>query len=147
MSPEITCDIIEQHMHRSGCASALFVCFVCGLMHQSKAMIMSRRSVNLTSLSHPVEIFLLTVPRRCFFCGSSLLFMFRVCHDFLSVHCSLMVTCWEYANLLALLYVKFYCLFVTLQYGVLVQVWYLIVSIPDLCLLTYFNHFSWASSD
>ena len=28
-----------------------------------------------TSLSHPV-IFLLTVPRRCFFCGSLLLFVF-----------------------------------------------------------------------
>ena len=24
-----------------------------------------------------------------------LLFMFRVCHAFLSVHCSLVVTCWE----------------------------------------------------
>ena len=31
------------------------------------------------------------------------------------------------------------CVFVTFSVGVLVQVWYLIVSIPDLCLLTYFN--------
>ena len=31
-----------------------------------------------------------------------------------------------------------YCIFVTLPCGVLGQVWYLIVSIPDLCLLTYF---------
>ena len=31
-----------------------------------------------TSLSPPVKIFLLTVPRRCFFCGSFLLFVFRV---------------------------------------------------------------------
>ena len=31
------------------------------------------------------------------------------------------------------------CVFVTFSVGVLVQVWYLIVSIPDLCLLIYFN--------
>ena len=36
---------------------------------------------------------------RCFFCGSFLLFMFRVCLAFWSVHCSLVVTCWERANL------------------------------------------------
>ena len=29
--------------------------------------------------------------------------MFRVCHVFLSVHCSLVFTCWERADLLALL--------------------------------------------
>ena len=28
---------------------------------------------------------------------------------FMSVHCSLVVTCWERAGLLALLYVMFYC--------------------------------------
>ena len=44
----------------------------------------------------------------------------------------------ERANLLALLYVMFSCVFVTFQCGVLGQVWYLIVSIPDLCLLIYF---------
>ena len=31
------------------------------------------------------------------------------------------------------------CAFVTIQYCVLGQVWYLIVSIPDLCLLSYFG--------
>ena len=41
-------------------------------------------------------------------------------------------------DLLALLYVMFSCVFVTFPYGVLGQVWYLIVSIPDLCLLSYF---------
>ena len=30
------------------------------------------------------------------------------CHAFLSVHCSLVVSCWERANLLALLYVTFF---------------------------------------
>ena len=37
-----------------------------------------------------------------------------------------------------LLYVTFYCVFVTFHYSVLGQVWYLIVSIPDICLLPYF---------
>ena len=65
--------------------------------------------------------------------------MFRVCHAFLSVHCSLVVTCWERAGLLALLYVMFYCVFVTFLYVVLGQVGYLMVSIPNLCLLTYYS--------
>ena len=68
--------------------------------------------------------------------------MFRVCHAFLSVHCSLVVTCWERANLLAILYVMFSCVFVTFPFGVLGQVWCLIVSIPYLCLLTYFANVS-----
>ena len=40
--------------------------------------------------------------------------MFRVCHAFFSVYCSLVVTCMERAGLLALLCVMFYCVFVTL---------------------------------
>ena len=52
--------------------------------------------------------------------------------------CSHVATCWERVNLLALLYVMFSCIFVTFQYDVLGQVWYLIVLIPDLCLLPYF---------
>ena len=91
---------------------------------------------NIT-LSPPVKYVLLTVPRRCFFSGSFLLFMFRVCHAFLSVHCCLVVTCWERDYLLALLYMMF-STFLSLSHDVLGQVWYLIISIPDLCLLTYF---------
>ena len=34
------------------------------------------------------------------------------------------------------------CEFVTFSIGILGRVWYLIVSIPDLCTLTYF-HFRW----
>ena len=64
--------------------------------------------------------------------------MFRVCQAFLSVHCSLVVTCWESADLLAPLSVMVSCVFVTFPCGVLGQVWYLIVSVPDLYLLTYF---------
>ena len=38
-----------------------------------------------------------------------------------------------------LLFVPFYCVFVTFPCGILGQVWYLIVSIPDLCRLSYFH--------
>ena len=38
------------------------------------------------------------------------------------------------------LFVMFYCVFDTFPCGVLDQVCYLIVSIPDLCLLTYALH-------
>ena len=63
--------------------------------------------------------------------------MFRVCHAFLSVHCSFVVNCWERANFLALFCAMSYCGFVTFPFGVLGQMWYLIVSIPDLCHLTF----------
>ena len=41
-------------------------------------------------------VFLPTVPRRCFFCGSFLLFLFHVClcNTVVSVFCSLVITCW-----------------------------------------------------
>ena len=51
--------------------------------------------------------------------------------------CSLLVTCWERAAFLSLLYVMFSCVFVTFPYGILGQVRYLIVLIPDLRLLPY----------
>ena len=51
-----------------------------------------------------------------------LLFMFRVCQGFSSVHCSLVVTCWERANLLALVFCDVSLCFVTFPYGVLGQV-------------------------
>ena len=55
-------------------------------------------------------VFLLTFPWRCFFCGFFLLHMFRVCHAILSsIYCSLVVTCLERTDLLALLYVVIYC--------------------------------------
>ena len=83
-------------------------------------------------------MFLLTVQRRCFICGTFLLFVFRVCRVFLSVHCSLVVTYWEKTDLFALFCVVFCCVFVVFPSGVLGQVWCLIVSIPDPCLLSYF---------
>ena len=48
------------------------------------------------------KILLLNVPRWYFFCGSFVLFMSCVCHAFMSVHCCLVVTCLERADLLAL---------------------------------------------
>ena len=83
--------------------------------------------------------YLLTVPRRCFFCGPLLLFTFHVylCYAALSFPCILVITCWERADLLALLCVMFSCVCVHFPYGVSAKVWYLIVSIPDLYQLLY----------
>ena len=64
---------------------------------------------------------------------------FQICVSCLSVILSIIVhTCWERAELLALLYVMFSCVFVTFPYGDLGQVWYLIVYSPYLYLLSYF---------
>ena len=59
-----------------------------------------------------------------------------VSHAFASVHGCLVVTCWERADLLALVG-DVYCIFVTFPCGILGQVWYLIVSFLDLCRLSY----------
>ena len=64
---------------------------------------------------------------------------FFLCYAVLIVPCSIFITCLERVYLLTLLCVVFSYLFVTFQYGVLGQVWYLMVSIPDLCLPLYFN--------
>ena len=61
-----------------------------------------------------------------------------VCHSFASVLCCLVVTCWEGLTSWSL-FVMFYCVCVTFPCGILGQVWYLIVSIPDLCRVSYFE--------
>ena len=61
------------------------------------------------------------------------------CYAFASVHCCLVVTCLERADLLALV-CDVYCGFVTFSCGIPGQVWHLIVSIPDLCNLSYFYY-------
>ena len=65
-----------------------------------------------------------------------------VCYTVLHVPCSLMVTAGKGLTswLLALLYVMFTCVFVTFPYGVLGQVRYSILSIPNLCILPDFFH-------
>ena len=67
------------------------------------------------------------------------IFMICVCHVLLSVHCCLEVTCREWPDLLAFLYVMFCCVFVTFSCGIFGQVLCLVVSIPERCLLSYFN--------
>ena len=52
----------------------------------------------------------------------------------LSLPCSLVITCRERADFLALWCVVFSSVFVIFPYSVPDQVWYLIVSILDLCL-------------
>ena len=68
----------------------------------------------------------------CYFC---LVFVMLPCT---SAYWCLVATCWERADLF-----DFVCdvVFevVTFPIGILVQVWRLIVSIPDLCPLSYFN--------
>ena len=66
-----------------------------------------------------------------------MLFMSCVFHAFASVQCCLVVTCWERADLLAL--VCDVCVFFIFPCGILGQVGYLIVSIPDLCCLSYYK--------
>ena len=61
----------------------------------------------------------------------------------MSVSFSLVITCWKKADLLDLVYVMFFLCFITFPYSVLGQVWYLIISTPDLCILPYF---SWSPS-
>ena len=63
-----------------------------------------------TGLSPPVRILLLTVPRWYFFGGSFVLFLYYVSHAFASAHWCPVVT-W----------------------------WFLVVSISDLCPLSYFH--------
>ena len=65
-------------------------------------------------------------------------FVYCVSHAFASVHCCLGITCWERADLLALVG-DVYCIFVTFRCDILCQVWYLIVSFLDLCRLTHVN--------
>ena len=81
-------------------------------------MLTSATSMWERRLDLKVYVFLLTIPWRCFFCGSFLLLMFRVCHAILSsIYCSPVVTCLERAELLALLYMVIYC-FLSLPNGV-----------------------------
>ena len=60
------------------------------------------------------------------------------CHTALSVSFSHEVTFWERADLLVLV-CDVSCAFVTFPYSVLGEVWYIIVSILDLCLLSNFQ--------
>ena len=56
---------------------------------------------------------------------------------FTSVHCCLVVTCWERTDVLALTG-DIYCIFATFPCIIMGQVSILIVSFSDLCHLSYF---------
>ena len=62
-----------------------------------------------------------------------------LCNIVFPISCSLVVTCLERADPLALMYVMFCCVLVTFPYDVLGLVCYLILLIPDLCHLPYFG--------
>ena len=68
----------------------------------------------------------------CFF------FMCYVCHAFASFHCCLMGPLKERVGLLALV-CDVYSDLVNFPFGILGQVWCLIVSNPNLCPLSYFE--------
>ena len=55
-----------------------------------------------------------------------------------SVYMCIVVTCWERADLLDLVCGVLLCV-CHFPISILGQVWYLIVSIPDFCTLTYLN--------
>ena len=60
---------------------------------------------------------------------------------FVNTRCLFVATLWSPVGkeqTLALLNLMLSCVFVTFLFGVLGQVWYLIVSIPDHCLPPYF---------
>ena len=61
-----------------------------------------------------------------------LMFHFCFCYAALPVPCSFETTCWENEDLLALLYL-YSTVFITFPYGIQIQVWYLTVSISDIC--------------
>ena len=62
--------------------------------------------IHKLTLSPPVILFLLTVPRRCFFCGYASCWCVLCCAA-MSVPCSLVVTCRERAGLLAVVFCHF----------------------------------------
>ena len=103
------------------------------------ALIHTRYKGAFKHILSPLVLFLLIVLKRCFFCESLILFVFYVCHADLPVPSCSQPTCVFLAALWSPAGKVFscFCGFVTFPYGVLGQVWYLIVSIPELCLLPY----------
>ena len=107
-------------------------------MRQSACLVVNSITVVAVNIFKPSSIFY-----RPFQGGASFVDPFRyLCFVIvLSVSCSRVITWREWADqpdLLALLRLMFTCVFVTVHYGVLCQVRYLIVSITDFCLRPYF---------
>ena len=69
-----------------------------------------------------------------------MLFLYCVCHAFASAHCCLIIWSPAGKGLTSWLsFVVLNCVVVSFSFGILGQVWYLIVSIPDICPLSYFH--------
>ena len=83
------------------------------------------------------KIFLLTVPKRYFFCGSFVGHLCYLCIVFFMVSRLFIAAFWSPAGR-GFLFVMFNCVFVTFPCGILGQVWCLIVSMSDLCRHSYF---------
>ena len=89
------------------------------------------------------KIFFLTVPRQCFFCGSFMSFLSCICYAF--VRFCLLMPCGHLLGKGWPLGFRLWCLIVKLSLNShwymswVDQVWCLIVSIPDLCPLSYFD--------
>ena len=64
-----------------------------------------------------------------------------VCHAFATVHCCLVVTCRQRLNSW-LMFVMDIVILLLFPFGILGQMLYLVVSIPDPCCLSYFNNTS-----
>ena len=117
-------EIMNWHVRGLSCKQNIYVSW----STSEQRVRLARRETGLNNL--------LTVQRRCFFCWSFMLSLSCICFVMLScasVSWCLVVTCWERTDLLALV-----C-DVTFPFGILGQVWYLIVLIPDFCPLFYFN--------
>ena len=113
-------------------------------MHSNILIISTHHRVRLVTLNmlKPSSIYLTDRSRAVLFCGSFLLFLCFVFALLYSIVCSLQpcdrllgkgLTSW--LSCVCVLFVSF----VTFPYGVPGQVRYFIVSIPDLCLLHYFD--------
>ena len=63
--------------------------------------------------------------------------LYYLCPVFVMLSCPFIAALWSPAGK-GLTFVMFNCVFVTFPCGILGQVWYLIVSISDLCHLSYF---------
>ena len=81
------------------------------------------------------KIYLLAVSRRYFFC----VFLSCVCYAFARLFIDALLSPAGKGLIAWLSFVMSNCVFVTFPRGILGQVWYLIVLIPDLWPLSYFS--------
>ena len=119
------------------------VCYVLLCVFSMFALILmlaSATSMWERRLDLKVYSFSLIIPWRCFFCG----FFFVACVSCLSCYLVvyLLQSCGHLLGKgrpLGSLVCGYSLCFITSQWGVLGQMWYLSVSVADLCILSYFK--------